>query len=117
MLHSNKNKKTVSKRAITVLIEILISFKTSIFGTKLKLTTPTKLEGLISGGRGVTLIIECIFWFTGRWAYNREGLYTGGEGEGTYKGQFTVYKIHMQCVVKGVRSEIQGKRYAAVDHA
>ena len=54
----------------------------SIFRTKLKLTTGTKLEwGLYPGG----LIIRCIFWFTGRWT-----LITRGGGGEAYKWQFTV---------------------------
>ena len=45
--------------------------------------------------RGEELIIGCMFWFTGRWAYNR-GLISGGEGgykrgKGAYKRQFTVH--------------------------
>ena len=58
----------------------------SIFGAKLKLKTQTKLDGgLYPGGGGGGLIIGCIFWFTGRWAYNRGG------GGGAYKQQFMVF--------------------------
>ena len=39
----------------------------------------------IRGGGGGGLIIGCIFWFTGRWAYNRGG------GGGAYKQQFMVF--------------------------
>ena len=82
---SNRNKEIyISKRAIAVLIEIRfpftgfqLSFQTTIFGTKLKLTIRAKLEGSLYPGR---LIIGCIFWFTGRWAYNREDLQATGVG-------------------------------------
>ena len=54
-----------------------------------------KFESLARGGfifRG--LIIECIFWFTGRWAYNPGG------GGGDYKWQFTVgHLAHVQNYV------------------
>ena len=71
---------------------------TVINGTKLKQTTQTKLERskmevqtfplklcaitkmFSQGGlRGLIIIIGCIFWFTGRWAYNPGG---GGEWVG-----------------------------------
>ena len=52
-------------------------FKMSIFGTKLKLATQTKLYvGFYLRG----LIIGCGFWITGTGAYNREGLLAGAEG-------------------------------------
>ena len=35
-----------------MLIEVRFSFKTSIFGTKLELTTRTKVEGACIGGGG-----------------------------------------------------------------
>ena len=37
-----------------------------------KFISSKAIGGLISGGWGV--IIGCIFWFRGRWAYNQGGL-------------------------------------------
>ena len=84
----------------------------SIFETKLKLTTRTKLERnkteaqtfplkfifamqllkfycLARGG----LIIGCIFWFTGRWAYNR--------GRGLISGSLRYMPYSMLSILSG----------------
>ena len=45
------------------------------------------------------LIIGCIFWFTGRWAYN----WGGG---GAYKWQFTVLFILSTAVASGELTQL-----------
>ena len=62
----------------------------SIFGKKIKTNNTNETGGgLNPGGGGGGVIIRCIFWFTGRWAYN----------QGAYKQQFIV-SVNLIFLVK-----------------